>query len=79
MNRKEEALEKAFLDGFSLQKDEHTFAVAGDKKGKFLLDCRISCRRLPLQKMKRKFRRYRKSGGKKLESCILRKESGSPY
>ena len=37
MNRKEEALEKAFLDGFSLQKDEHTFAVAGDKKGKFFI------------------------------------------
>ena len=80
MNRKEEALEKAFLDGFSLQKDEHTFAVAGVQEGKvFYWDCRISCRRLPLQKMKRKFRRYRKSGGKKLESCILRKESGSPY
>ena len=79
MNRKEEALEKAFPDGFSLQKDEHTFAVAGDEKGKFLLDYRISCRRLPLQKMKRKFRRYRKSGGKKSGSCILRKESGSPY
>ena len=37
MNRKEEALEKAFLDGFSLQKDKHTFAVAGDKKGKFFI------------------------------------------
>lgn len=37
MNRKEEALEKAFLDGFSLQKDEHTFAVAGDKRESFLL------------------------------------------
>ena len=37
MNRKEEALEKAFLDGFSLQKDAHTFAVAGDKKGKFFI------------------------------------------
>ncbi len=37
MNRKEEALEKAFLDGFSLQKDEQTFAVAGDKKGKFFI------------------------------------------
>ena len=37
MNRKEEALEKAFLDGFSLQKDEHTLAVAWDKKGKFFI------------------------------------------
>ena len=37
MNRKEEALEKAFPDGFSLQKDEHTFAVAGDEKGKFFV------------------------------------------
>ena len=37
MNRKEEALEKAFPDGFSLQKDEHTFAVAGDEKGKFFI------------------------------------------
>lgn len=37
MNRKEEASEKAFLDGFSLQKDEHTFAVAGDEKGKFFI------------------------------------------
>lgn len=37
MNRKEEALEKAFPDRFSLQKDEHTFAVAGDEKGKFFI------------------------------------------
>ena len=37
MNRKEEALEKAFPDGFSLQKDEHTFVVAGDEKGKFFV------------------------------------------
>lgn len=37
MNRKEEALEKAFPDGFSLQKDEHTFAAAGDEKGKFFV------------------------------------------
>lgn len=37
MNRKEEASEKALLDGFSLQKDEHTFAVAGDEKGKFFI------------------------------------------
>lgn len=33
----EEALEKAFPDGFSLQKDEHTFVVAGDEKGKFFV------------------------------------------
>ena len=33
----EEALEKAFPDGFSLQKDEHTFAAAGDEKGKFFV------------------------------------------
>lgn len=37
MNRTEEASEKALLDGFSLQKDEHTFAVAGDEKGKFFI------------------------------------------
>lgn len=59
MNRKEEASEKALLDG--------------------LLDCRISCKRLPLQKMKRKFRRYHKSGGKRSESCIQRKKSGWDY
>ena len=35
MSKKEEALGKAFPNGFSLQKDEHTFAVAGDEKGKF--------------------------------------------
>lgn len=34
MNRKEEALEKAFLDGFSLQKDEHTFAGCRGQEGK---------------------------------------------
>lgn len=79
MSKKEEALEKAFPDGFSLQKDEHTLRLPGTRRESFSLDYRISCRRLPLQKMKRKFRRYRKSGGKKLESCILRKESGSPY
>ena len=37
MSKKEETLEKAFPDGFSLQKDEHTFAVAGDEKGKFFI------------------------------------------
>ena len=37
MSKKEEALEKAFPDGFSLQKDEHTFVVAGDEKGKFFI------------------------------------------
>ncbi len=37
MSKKEEALEKAFPDGFSLQKDEHTFAAAGDEKGKFFV------------------------------------------
>ncbi len=35
MSKKEEASEKALLDGFSLQKDEHIFAVAGDERGKF--------------------------------------------
>ena len=37
MSKKEEALGKAFPNGFSLQKDEHTFAVAGDEKGKFFV------------------------------------------
>ena len=49
MSKKEEALEKAFPDGFSLQK------------------------------MKRMSRRYHKSGGKRSESCILRKKSGWDY
>ena len=37
MSKKEEILEKAFPDEFSLQKDEHTFAVVGDEKGKFFV------------------------------------------
>ena len=79
MSKKEEALGKAFPNGFSLQKDEHTFAVAGDEKGKFFVGLSISYRRLPLQKMKRMSRRYHKSGGKRSESCILRKKSGWDY
>lgn len=79
MSKKEEALEKAFPDGFSLQKDEHTFVVAGMRRESFSLDYRISYRRLPLQKMKRMSRRYHKSGGKRSESCILRKKSGWDY
>jgi hypothetical protein len=53
--------------------------LPGTRRESFSLDHRISCRRLYLQKMKRMSRKYRKNGGKKSGSCILRMESGGPY